>query len=253
MTLTRRELGLRAGGALAAVLASVRSAGARQGDAGSARLHARPDRRSRTSASGTRPLGLGADRDGVLHVPADAGAGPLPLMVLLHGASSSGSRQFGRFTSFLTDTPLVVLAPDSREPKWDAIRGVFDVDVAFLDRALAHVFASVSVDRERVSIAGFSDGATYALSLGLANGDLFRDVFAFSPGFVVVNEPWRGKPKIFISHGTRDDILPIERTSRQIAPRLKQMGYDVTYREFTGGHEVPEVIAREAFARAVRV
>jgi predicted esterase len=33
---------------------------------------------------------------------------------------------------------------------------------------------------------GFSDGASYALSLGLANGDLFTHVLGFSPGFMRV-------------------------------------------------------------------
>ena len=32
--------------------------------------------------------------------------------------------------------------------------------------------------------SGFSDGASYALSLGAANGDLFTHIAAFSPGFM---------------------------------------------------------------------
>lgn len=32
--------------------------------------------------------------------------------------------------------------------------------------------------------AGFSDGASYALSLGLPNGNLFSHIVAFSPGFM---------------------------------------------------------------------
>ena len=56
------------------------------------------------------------------------------------------------------------------------------------------------VDPARLVIGGFSDGASYALSLGLINGQLFRKVAAFSPGFVVTGEP-EGKPRVFISHG----------------------------------------------------
>ncbi len=40
------------------------------------------------------------------------------------------------------------------------------------------------MDAGRVGIGGFSDGASYALSLGLTNGDLFTHVLAFSPGFM---------------------------------------------------------------------
>ena len=38
------------------------------------------------------------------------------------------------------------------------------------------------IDPSRIAMAGFSDGASYSLSVGLANGDLFSAVFGFSPG-----------------------------------------------------------------------
>jgi phospholipase/carboxylesterase len=101
------------------------------------------------------------------------------------------------------------------------------------------------VDPARLAIGGFSDGASYALSLGLANGDLFPRVVAGSPGFVVSATP-HGRPRFFISHGTSDQILPIDQCSRRIVPRLKSMGYDVTFREFVGRHELPPAIANEA-------
>jgi phospholipase/carboxylesterase len=96
-----------------------------------------------------------------------------------------------------------------------------------------------------VAIGGYSDGASYTLSLGIANGDLFTHVLAFSPGFVA--PPGRaGSPRIFVSHGTRDGWLPIERCSRRIVPQLERIGYEVRYREFEGGHVVPPEIGREA-------
>ena len=94
-------------------------------------------------------------------------------------------------------------------------------------------------------MAGFSDGASYALSLGVINGDLFRRVVAFSPGFVAPGE-LHGKPRFFISHGTRDTVLPIDRTSRLIVRELRRLGYSVRFREFAGPHRVPPSIAREA-------
>ncbi len=126
----------------------------------------------------------------------------------------------------------------------DAIRGGFGRDVAFVDRALTRVFEIVAADPARTAIGGFSDGASYALSLGLINGDLFPRVVAFSPGFVVNGTP-QGRPRVFVSHGTDDPILPIDRCSRVIVPGLRTRGYDVTFREFPGGHEVPDAIARE--------
>jgi predicted esterase len=101
------------------------------------------------------------------------------------------------------------------------------------------------VDRRRIAVGGFSDGASYALSLGLTNGDLFTHVIAFSPGFMAPTG-YEGSPRLFISHGTRDRVLPIERCSRRIVPQVKGAGYDVLYREFDGAHAVPPEIAREA-------
>jgi phospholipase/carboxylesterase len=149
-----------------------------------------------------------------------------------------------RFGAAADEAGIVVLAPDSRDSTWDAIRGDFGPDVAFVNRALARVFDVVSVDPARMAIGGFSDGATYAVSLGLINGDLFRRIVAFSPGFVV-DGPAHGKAQFFISHGTADPILPIDRCSRVIVPGLRRRGYDVTFREFDGRHEVPAEIARE--------
>jgi predicted esterase len=103
-----------------------------------------------------------------------------------------------------------------------------------------------AVDQRRLAMAGFSDGASHVLSLGIANGDTFGHLMAFSPGLM---EPLaaRGKPRIFISHGTSDTTMPIDDTSRKFVPRLKTLGYDVTYREFDGRHMLPDEIAHDAF------
>ena len=121
--------------------------------------------------------------------------------------------------------------------------GGFGPDVAAIDRLLEQVFADYPV--EEVAVAGVSDGASYALSLGLTNGDLFTSVIGFSPGFIAFAQA-NGSPRLFISHGTEDSILPIGRTSRRGVPSLRASGYRVKYREFRGGHEVPPRIAREA-------
>src|ERR687890_28697 len=97
-------------------------------------------------------------------------------------------------------------------------------------------------------VGRFSDGASYALSLGINNGDLFTDVLAFSPGFMAPSMSV-GTPRFFVSHGRRDRVLPIERCSRRIVPQLERAGYEVTYREFDGGHTVPPEITLEAAGR----
>ena len=141
---------------------------------------------------------------------------------------------------------VAVLAPNSRANTWDAIGGSFGPDVKFLNRALELVFEMLAIDANRIVIGGFSDGASYAISLGLLNGDLFKGVMAFSPG-IVIEGPWVGKPPFYISHGKHDPILSIEKCSRRIAADLNAHAYGVALKEFEGGHEIPADVLRESF------
>jgi phospholipase/carboxylesterase len=192
------------------------------------------------------PLGMSRDgRDGVIRLPAVRPSGKIPLLVFLHGATQNGESMMRRVGPVADELGVAVLAPDSRARTWDAIGGRFGDDVVFLNRALEHVFDRVAVDPERLAIGGFSDGASYALSLGLANGELFQRVIACSPGFVA-SAPARGRPRFFVSHGIADQILPIDQCSRVIVPRLRAMRYEVTYREFEGRHELPAAVLTEA-------
>ena len=217
------------------------------GGSNDGRLAARPHDGVKTSAAGQIMLGLDRERDAILRLPKNASQSSLPLLVMLHGATQSAEDMFWYLGSTHEEAGVAVLAPNSRDTTWDAIGGSFGVDVEYLNRALERVFETVAIDPARIAVGGFSDGATYAISLGLINGDLFNSVVAFSPGFVIGGIP-HGQPHIFISHGTHDHILPIDRCGRRIAIRLTSRGYDVTFREFDGDHEIPADIAREGLS-----
>lgn len=181
-----------------------------------------------------------------MYVPdtADPGA---PVIVFLHGATGTGRRHLRAVLGASDRFGAVVIAPDSRGDTWDVIHGGFGPDVAFVDQALEAVAATYPVNMTAMALGGVSDGASYALSMGLANGDVFPSVIAYSPGFIVTAEPV-GTPRIFISHGTADPILPIDMCGRPIAAGLRGAGYDVVFREFDGGHTVPPPIADAGFA-----
>ena len=212
-----------------------------------ARLSIKVTAPSRTTAPGLYPLQLGVSRDGLMYVPSSYKPEvAAPIVLLLHGAGRASNELVTPMRDYADKVGLVLLAVDSRSGTWDAIvSGVFFDDVQFIERAFAFAIDRVRVDANRVRIAGFSDGGTYSLSLGLINGDLFTRVAAFSPGFVI-DGPRKGTPKFFMTHGTRDSILPIDQTSRQIVPVLKQLGYDVQYSEFDGGHGVTEELLEQA-------
>ncbi len=211
------------------------------------RLWARPKKMNGTAPVGLQPLMLGAARDSYLYVPATYRAKrPAPLVLLLHGAGGHARQGLDLLRSLADEAGVLLLAPASREHTWDLLVGrCYGPDVAIMDRALEQVFSRYAVDTGRIAIGGFSDGASYALSLGITNGDLFTHVLAFSPGFIAPAGQ-EGSPRIFISHGTRDRWLPIDSCSRRIVPRLERAGYEVRYREFDGGHVVPPGIGGEA-------
>lgn len=210
------------------------------------RLSARPHPPMKTPTTGLTSLGLDSVRDALLYVPKSYRPEvPAPLAVLLHGAGQEANELIRPMQPFADEMGIILAAPNSRDSSWDIRYGGFGPDVVFINRMLERVFDQVRIASNRIALCGFSDGASYALSLGLMNGDLFGHVLAFSPGFMVHPKPV-GKPKIFVTHGTRDQILDIDRTSRVLVPRLKNEGYAVEYREFDGPHAVPRTLLRDA-------
>jgi phospholipase/carboxylesterase len=188
------------------------------------------------------PLGEGEGRP-ILHVPGNLPEAGIPLIVMFHGATSNPARALQRLGEEPELRKCLVLATKSRGSTWDILQGGYGFDVAVLDYALTSVFRRFPIDVSRIAIAGFSDGASYALSLGVANGGLFTHAMGFSPGFVVPG-PRRGRPSIFVSHGREDAILPIDRCGRPVVALLREEGYAVRYLEFEGGHVLPpEMVA----------
>jgi phospholipase/carboxylesterase len=211
-----------------------------------ARLRARPGKPTKAAKTGLHDLGLAKGKDGRISVPKGyKPEKPVPLIVMLHGALGRDD-SYDIFCRLAAEHGIAVVIPDSRGRTWDFILGGFGPDIAFLDRALAYTFERVAVDPRRIGLAGFSDGASYALTVGLANGDLFSHILAFSPGYM--GPPARvGKPRVFVSHGDRDEILPVSASRDRIVPQLKREGYGVTYKEFKGGHDLSPELGHEAF------
>ncbi len=192
---------------------------------------------------GVHELTLGNGQPARMHVaPGDR---ERALIVALHGAGGTPFGAIEAFRSALNEPGLVLIAPASKNQTWSVIRSDRDVDLESVDLAAAEAWDRCPIDRKRLALGGFSDGATYALTLGVANGDLFPAVIALSPGGIVADTR-RGSPRIFVSHGTEDEVLPIAGASDTIVPQLQEAGFDVTYRRFRGNHEVPPDVAAAA-------
>jgi len=206
------------------------------------------------------------------YVPASAvlsGSKGPPLLVLLHGAGHRQREMVEHFEAGADMRGLVLLAPDSAGETWDAVetakeppsidsplanrlshRFVSSRDERRVDAAIASLAGIVPIDRARTVLAGFSDGATFALAMGLSASEHFAAVIAWSPGIAIRDvSPARGR-RVFVSHGRQDPILKFGVTCGEIVPLLQSEGADVTFLPFDGGHDAPPPV-KDAFLDAV--
>jgi phospholipase/carboxylesterase len=196
---------------------------------------------------GQTRLGLSDEgRDGTLFVPKSYRPGtPMPLLIMLHGFSGWGDNQ-RRLFDLAEELGFIVVAPESRDITWGKEAPGFDQDVRYIGAAFRHVGGLVNIDFERVALGGQSDGAGYALTMGLAYGDTFNHLIVLAGGGLIEPIRRKGTPKIFIAHGVKDTTMPIDVSGRKNARQLKDEGYELTYREHDGGHGTPAAITREA-------
>ena len=194
---------------------------------------------------GRHALGLVAERDAVLGVPEGLDPRrPCPLVVLFHGGGGSAERILPMLEAHARAERFLLLVPQSLFPTWDIVIAGHGPDRERVAVALNAVADRFLLDPGRLCFAGHSDGGSYTLSLGLANGDVASHLIVSSAGFLSVHVQV-GAPRIFLSHGTQDAQIPIARSARVHVPKLREAGYDVTYVEYDGPHaHQPPVVAR---------
>lgn len=196
-------------------------------------------------APGRHNLGIATERDAVLVVPEGMDTRrPHPLLVMFHGAGGSADRVLPFLVAHARARGFLLLAPQSQFPTWDLVIGGNGPDLERLERSLQAVAARHAIERRQLAFAGFSDGGSYALSIGLTNGDLASHVIVFSGGFMSVFEQ-HGAPRVFLSHGLADEQLPIDTSARANARKLREAAYDISLVEFNGPHAIqPAVVAQ---------
>lgn len=152
---------------------------------------------------------------------------------------SPGSGNFLTVDNFFDDLER---GKASAKVDWPEPR--FGRDVEMVDGALLRVFATTPIDPRRIGLFGFSHGASYALTLGTANPQLFSSIAALSPGILVINRDVAGGQAIFLAHGKSDTVQPYRRTACSFVPQLTKLGNQVEFHGFEGGHELtPEMVA----------
>jgi len=196
--------------------------------------------------TGEVPVEWGEHR-GVLLVPSTIAADRrYPLITLLHGAG----RQDEMLVKACRDEPdrrqALFFVPRSHAPTWDLITGGGRPDLDFLEFAYDLIYRRYPIDGLRQSLIGYSDGASYALSIGLCNTRMYSAIMAWAAGFLVVDPPTaeRGsfegpKPRIYLEYGTHDQLFDFEQVAIPMRDNLQKSGFDVTFSVDEGGRHWP--------------
>jgi phospholipase/carboxylesterase len=166
-----------------------------------------------------------------------------PLITVLHGAGRREEMLVEAYRDEPAARDALFLIPRSHHPTWDLIAANDRPDLDFLEWAYDLIYRRYPVDPDRQAMIGYSDGASYALSVVLSNPGIFRAVMGWAAGFLVVDEDGISaddpKPTVLLEYGTHDQLFPFERVALPMRQRLEQMGYAVEFRVDEGGRHWP--------------
>ena len=191
--------------------------------------------------------------------PAKPSTARRPLIVLFHGAGQSARAMIDGTRAEADRCGCLLVAVQSKGATWDTIGLVRDAaraeratpaelfgeDAGRVERALSAALSAADADRRSVVLFGFSDGASYALSLGLANPSLVRGVVAIAPGFHLEPAAINPKQRLFVAHSPADRVLPFRRTRDDTVASLRRAGFDLSFRPFDGGHRIDRTVLAE--------
>lgn len=181
-----------------------------------------------------------------------------PLLLLLHGYGSNEDDLF----SFATELPDEYYIVSARAPynmqygayawyaiNFDADQNKFsDHDQAKVSRDLIAGFIdeliqTYPINTEKVTLIGFSQGSILSYAVALSYPEKVQKVVAMS-GYLnleIVAENYLKNNfhtlKIFASHGTVDQVIPVE-WARKTPAIVENLGINITYKEYPIGHGV---------------
>ena len=171
-----------------------------------------------------------------------------PLFTVLHGAG----RQDEMLAKGYRDEPekrqAFFLIPRSVEPTWDLIASSERSDLDFFEYAYDLVYRRYPIDPLQQALIGYSDGASYGLSLGLCNSTMFSALMVWAAGFLVLDPPTaerfrdgvpEPRPRIYLEYGTHDELFDFQTVALPMRDHLQKSGFDVTFSVDEGGRHWP--------------
>ncbi len=181
-----------------------------------------------------------------------------PLLLLLHGYGSNEEDLFS-FANELPDNYYVVSARAPYDMQYgsyawyainfDADENKFsDVEQAKTSRDIVASFIdelaeNYPIDAENVTLVGFSQGCILSYAIALSYPEKVSRIVAMS-GYLnpeMLHQDYLknnlSKLNFFISHGTVDQVVPVE-WGRKAKPFLENLGISCVYREYPIGHGI---------------
>jgi poly(3-hydroxybutyrate) depolymerase len=205
--------------------------------------HRLPDRAFEAPPQGVAKIANGTTHAFLLTPPAIDPARRYPLVTVLHGAGRQDELLCRGYRDEAAARDILILIPRSTDATWDLITGSDGPDLAFLARLYDEIYQRLPVDPARQALIGYSDGASYALALGLSNPRVFAAVMGWAAGFVAIDrnviasdDP---RPRILLEHGTHDTLFPFEQVCVPNVELLRRLGYEVELRVDQGGVHWP--------------
>ena len=181
-----------------------------------------------------------------------------PLILLLHGYGSNEQDLF----SFASELPEEYFVVSARAPydlqygsyAWYAIN--FDADEnKFSDHEQAktsrdliagfidELIENYPIDKENVTLIGFSQGTILSYAVGLSYPEKVQRIIALS-GYLneeIIKDNFQENDfsnlKMFISHGTVDQVIPVD-WAKKAPGVLEKLGIKTVYKEYPVGHGV---------------
>lgn len=180
-----------------------------------------------------------------------------PLLTVLHGAGRQDELLLRGCRGEAEARQALFLIPRSFHMTWDLIAQAAGggrspegapppsprPDLDFLEFAYDLIYRRYPVDAGRQALLGYSDGASYALSVGLSNPQIFRAVLGWAAGFLALNpaaaEPGTPRPAVLLEYGSHDELFPFEQVALPMRAQLEDLGCQVTFRVDEGGRHWP--------------
>ena len=206
-------------------------------------VHKAVEPRDEESPTGFVQIEHGEAR-GVLLTPEEIDPSRLyPLFTVFHGAGRQDEMLVKACRREPEARQAFFFIPRSVAPTWDLIAGGEGEDLAFLEHAWDLIYRRYPIDPERQSVIGYSDGASYALSLALSSPGFFDAALCWAAGFVVMDRRAVGeesrRTRMYLEYGTHDELFGFKEVALPMRERLETAGYAVEFSVDEGGRHWP--------------